>query len=337
MGLIVTDSSRKALMEIEDCELDMAWGYGEDSSDGENDFTLTLHDRLESDMILGLNSLVYQDGSDAGGMVRAIKTEVVDGVTTVSYSGPSWTGLLKQRVIKPDSGKSHWSVSGDASTVLGQVINRVGLQSLFSVDSSARAGVNVSRDFRYDDAYTGIRLMLADAGLKLVMRWEGAKLLLSAQPIVEYTDEVDSDLMDFTLVRDYGSVNHLIGLGKGTGASRVVSEWYADRNGNVSQTQSLNGLDENVEIYDYSNAEAADLAKESKKRLQELQSQGDVDVTVHHAHVFDVGDRVTGSNRATGLSVTATVCKKILTLSGGVLTVDYEVGDKTTENPSQYD
>ena len=67
--------------------------------------------------------------------------------------------------------------------------------------------------------------------------------------------------------------------------------------------------------------------KQTKKQLQDLQGAGAVDVTVHDGLSLDVGDRVAGCDHVTGLTVTAVVLKKIVKLSGGLLSVSYEVGD----------
>ena len=40
--------------------------------------------------------------------------------------------------------------------------------------------------------------------------------------------------------------------------------------------------------------------------------------------VFDVGDTVTARDNLTGITVNASITKKIVKVSGGVLSVDYE-------------
>ena len=106
----------------------------------------------------------------------------------------------------------------------------------------------------------------------------------------------------------------------------MVVHWYADVKGNVSQTQSLRGVDEITQVYDYSNAETAELNNKTKEKLQDLQSEGDVRVTVRDDAnvVFDVGDTVTARDNLTGITVNAAISKKIVKVSGGVMSVDYE-------------
>ena len=95
----------------------------------------------------------------------------------------------------------------------------------------------------------------------------------------------------------------------------------------MSSACTFKGRDEIAAVYDYSSAEQAELDKQTKKQLQDLQGAGVIDVTVHDGLSLDVGDRVAGCDHVTGLTVTATVLKKIVKLSGGMLSVSYEVGD----------
>lgn len=325
MDIVVADASHKPFSQLSDYSLDMAYGYGEDSADGENSFTLSFP--LSYGVRLQQGYLWWIDGTEYGGVVDAIDSSVTDNVASIEYSGRTWSGVLRNRILAPDDGQDYWKVEGTAVDVLQRIIDRIGMGSLFTA-ISPRADINVSASFRYEDAYTGIRQMLSASGAKLRMGWNGSHVVLSALPVETYSDVVDSDLMDFELEREYRPVNHLIGLGKGEMRNRFRSDWYADANGNVSQTQTLFGLDEVAAIYDYSNAEFDDLRENTEKKLKELQSTGTVTVTLHGDHVFDIGDVVTGSNRETGLQVTATVAKKIVTASYGALTASYEVGQK---------
>ncbi|WP_368095946.1 hypothetical protein, partial [Bifidobacterium adolescentis] len=179
----------------------------------------------------------------------------------------------------------------------------------------------------YCTAYDGIRRMLAANDLKLMFQEVDGTIWMYAQPIVAHDDTVDSDLVDFSITKDYRRTNHMIGLGKGDLRNRLVVHYYADDSGKVSNTRTFGGRDEIAAVYDYSSAEKDELDKQTKKQLQDLQGAGAVDVTVHDGLSLDVGDRVAGCDHVTGLTVTAVVLKKIVKLSGGLLSVSYEVGD----------
>lgn len=317
--LIITDSNHVDDRSAADYTLDCAWGKEE------NDFELVVSGASAIDA----GAYVYIDGGECGGVVDAMEDQLASGVSTLTYSGRTWHGVLANKILEPDRGKDYLTVSGTASTVIGSLISRVGLDGVFDAVDSPTAGAQTIKQYqfdRYTDCYTGLRKMCAANGLKLKMAYASGRVNIWAEPVKHYGDSIDSDLIDFDATRTWRKPNHLIGLGKGDLAARVVVHWYADAKGNVSQTQSLKGVDEITQVYDYSNAETAELNQKTSEKLQDLQSEGDVKVTVRDDAnvVFDVGDTVTARDNLTGITVNASITKKIVKVSKGVLSVDYE-------------
>lgn len=235
--------------------------------------------------------------------------------------------MLAGKVLQPDSGQDYLKVSGPVNQVLSNLLARIGLSDVFKVRADSTKTIPTFQFDRYCTAYDGIRRMLAANDLKLMFQEVDGTVWMYAQPIVTHNDTVDSDLVDFSITKDYRRTNHMIGLGKGDLRNRLVVHYYADDSGNVSNTRTFGGRDEIAAVYDYSSAEKDELDKQTKKQLQDLQGAGAVDVTVHDGLSLDVGDRVAGCDHVTGLTVTAIVLKKIVKLSGGLLSVSYEVGD----------
>ena len=317
VDLICADENGVPFHAVSDCVLDCAWGSGE------NDFELTLYDGT----VLPDRGLVYVDGTEVGGIVDHMKDELSDGVSVVTYSGRSWHGMLAGKVLQPDSGQDYLKVSGPVNQVLSNLLARIGLSDVFKVRADSTKTIPTFRFDRYCTAYDGIRRMLAANVLKLMFQEVDGTIWMYAMPVVAHDDTVDSDLVDFSITKDYRRTNHMIGLGKGDLRNRLVVHYYADGSGKVSNTRTFDGRDEIAAVYDYSSAEKNELDKQTKKQLQDLQGAGAVDVTVHDGLSLDVGDRVAGRDHVTGLTVTAIVLKKIVKLSGGLLSVSYEVGD----------
>ena len=317
VDLICADENGVPFHAASDCVFDCAWGSGE------NDFELTLYDGT----VLPDRGLVYVDGTEVGGIVDHMKDELSDGVSVVTYSGRSWHGMLAGKVLQPDSGQDYLKVSGPVNQVLSNLLARIGLADVFKVRADSTKTIPTFRFDRYCTAYDGIRRMLAANDLKLMFQEVDGTVWMYAKPIVDHNDTVDSDLVDFSITKDYRRINHMIGLGKGDLRNRLVVHYYADGSGKVSNTRTFGGRDEIAAVYDYSSAEKDELDKQTKKQLQDLQGAGAVDVTVHDGLSLDVGDRVAGCDHVTGLTVTAIVLKKIVKLSGGLLSVSYEVGD----------
>jgi len=319
VDLIITDSNHVDARSAADFTLDCAWGKEE------NDFELVMSGASTIDA----GAYIYVDGSECGGVVDAMEDQLTSGVSTLTYSGRTWHGVLANKILEPDRGKDYLTVSGTASTVIGSLISRVGLDGVFDAVDSPTAGAQTIKSYRFDrytDCYTGLRKMCAANGLKLRLAYTSGQVNIWAEPVAHYGDSIDSDLIDFDATRTWRKPNHLIGLGKGDLAARVVVHWYADAKGTVSQTQSLRGVDEITQVYDYSSAETAELNTKTKEKLQDLQSEGDVRVTVRDDAnvVFDVGDTVTARDNLTGITVNASIVKKIVKVSGGVMSVDYE-------------
>lgn len=324
VDLICTDAKGVPFHSTSDCVFDCAWGSGE------NDFELTLYDGT----VLPDRGRVYIDGTEVGGIIDHMKDELTDNVSTVTYSGRSWHGVLDGKVLQPDSGQDYLAVSGAVDKVLSSLVSRVDLASLFKVRSDSVKNIPKYQFERYCTAYDGIRKMLAANGLKLMFEESDGTIWLYATPIVDHADTVDSDLVDFSITKDYRRTNHMIGLGKGDLRNRLVVHYYADASGNVSTTRTFGGVDEIAAVYDYSSAEQSELDKQTKKQLQDLQGTGAVEVTAHDGLLLDVGDKVAGRDNLTGLSVSASVLKKIVKLSDGVLSVSYEVGDAASSKTS---
>lgn len=319
VDLIITDSNHVDARSAADFTLDCAWGKEE------NDFELVMSGASTIDA----GAYIYVDGSECGGVVDAMEDQLTSGVSTLTYSGRTWHGVLANKILEPDRGKDYLTVSGTASTVIGSLISRVGLDAVFDAVDSPTAGAQTIKSYqfdRYTDCYTGLRKMCAASGLKLRLAYASGKVRVWAEPAAHYGDSIDSDLIDFDVTRTWRKPNHLIGLGKGDLAARTVVHWYADAKGNVSQSQSLKGVDEITQVYDYSSAEANELNQKTREKLQELQSEGDVKVTVRDDAnvVFDVGDTVTARDNLTSITVNASITKKIVKVSSGVLSVDYE-------------
>lgn len=318
VDLIATDASHRDLLAIRDCTLDLAFGSDE------NDFQLTVH---EPNIRLEAGAFVYVDGTEYGGIIDSTGSSLESNVPTVTWEGRTWHGLLASRIIQPDAGQDYFTVSGEATDCIQKVIDRIGMGGVMTTSPARASGLTVSgyKFDRYTDAYAGLRRMLESCGGKLRMAYDSGMLRLSAMPVATYGG-VDSDLLDYSYDRDWHPVNHLICLGTGEGKDRIVVHLYADKQGAVSETQSITGLDEVQAVYDYSNADRGELVEKGREKLEALQAQGGVDVRIHDGLDIDIGDIVASHDRLSGIDVTAQVTKKIVKLAHGVLTVSYECG-----------
>lgn len=323
MGIVIADKDKKAVTELIDCTLEIAYGADENSISFTADPMYTPPN----------NGYIFIDGTEYGGTVDEIKARTSrSGIRSIIAKGRSWHGILAGKRILADSGQAKLTVSGNVSSVLSSLISRLGLSDLFSAPSSESDAIyiNAYSFDRFVDAYSGLRSMLDAHSSKLTMRYLNGKVLLGARAVVDYGSKVDNDLLDFDITSINRCTNHLVCGGTGQNENRTIVHFYADNAGNVSHTQSLFGVDEITGFYDYSNADEAKLEEEGAKKLKDLQGQGTVEVDVHDDLIFDIGDIVFARDNSTGLLVSAPITKKIVTFDYGVTSYDYEAGTATT-------
>lgn len=326
VDIILADAKLTPRGSVSDVTLD--WASGTD----ENDFEMTIADPTPAPV---RGWWWWIDGTEIGGRIDDMRTTVTSGASEVTWLGRTWTGLLASKIIRPDSGQDYLTVSGRLPDVVKSLVRRIGLDSVLTVDSDDQSTVTnwVFKDPRYVDAYTGLRNLLASCGRRLDIDARNNRILLGITPVETIGNTVDSDLVDFKAETKHRTVNHLIGLGEQDLKNRYVSEWYADSRGNVSRKQTLTGVEEVAEIYDYSAAEQQTLDDSTMKRLQELQTGGTVDVTLAESigERLKVDDIVTASDHNTGLTVTAKITKRIIKISDGIMTTSCEVGQNVVK------
>lgn len=315
MDLIVTDATGKPVASHASYTLDLAFGSGE------NDFDLQVEDAA-----LKAGSRIMIDGTEYGGIIDDTDVDVDGGLSTVTWHGRDWHGVLASKIIEPDRNNDYLTLSGTIPVIMRTLVSRAGLQGLFTVTDESADHKTTCQFDRYVDLYSGLVKMLRASGLKLRLRNDGDKVSMSAMPVRTIGDSIDSDLIDFTAKQAAHPINHLICLGKGELKDRTVIHWYADANGTFSHTQTLKGLDERTATYELSNAEADELEDKGRQKFQELRNASTIDVDIPDGIDADVGDLVTGRDNNTGLVVTAEISKKIVKVSGGMLTVTYESG-----------
>ena len=312
MDLFVTDPQGRTVSRLRSFELDMAFGADE------NDF------ELSAPKASGIEpgSRIFVPGTEYGGIVSILCPARTRYGDTIAYKGRTWHGILEDHVICPPSGRSHLDVSGDANAVLRQLVQVMGIGDLFHAGSYA--GINVAGSFRYRPGYTGIVEMLAASGARLKAAWDTAAMrcVLSAVPVRDWGDVpgISGSTM-YNAEVDYRKYNHLIALGKGEGASRIVYNLYSDAAGNISEHQTMTGLDERTYIYDYSNAEFADLKVKAREKLAKLRQTDAIDVDLDSGTGVAVGDTVTAYSPAVGVSTRGTVTKLTVKVADGHTTV----------------
>lgn len=220
----------------------------------------------------GKNSLIYANDSDLGGIVDEISISTFE--SDISYKGRTWAGVINSKVIEPPKNDDYYDVSGEANSVIAQLIAYLGLDNMFFA-SKENSGIDINYyQFRYVKAYDGIISMLNEFGAKLIIKKIPQGVLLQAEPIIDYSEDYqENQKNDISITNSYNSVNHLICLGQGELADRAVIHLFTNKNGGIMKyantdkpmqdsdyildksKQRLFGIDEVTSVYDYSGAE----------------------------------------------------------------------------------
>ena len=312
MNLVISDPNGIPLKQTDDFDLDLQ--YGEKC-----DFVLSLPELLEP------HSLIHIDGTPFGGVVDKRCPSHTSKGSSIKYKGRSFQGVLSRKVIKPPSGKSHYTFRGEANALIDELIKLFKLENVF-VASKRNSGINLNIQFnRYINGWDGLRMALASQGAILNLVCQEGLHELSANPSRLYGN-LDSERVYFSLDCDELPVNHLIGLGKGEGTARAVSHWYADLFGNVSQTQTLFGIWENELTYQLNSEEANTLPGKTKSKLLEYQEGSPAQVSIPENVFLDVGDTVRISSAEYRIEAATQVVGVVIKHKHGAGKTSYEFG-----------
>ena len=228
--------------------------------------------------------------------------------------------------------KEYLMLSGEANSVIGWLIDRMGLGALFKA-SEDDSGINVSnyKMNRYIGGYAGIRKMLKASGAKLNIAFKNGFVELSARPFVDYSkdEQFDTDMIDFVIQKNFKPLNHVICLGAGNLAEREIIHVYADASGEISEAQTITGVDEVAATYDNANAESSEALMQGGIDMIKASWGADkVDFDFDsNDETFDIGDVVGAVEFTTGISASSEITKKIVKIKDNTTTISYKVGE----------
>lgn len=294
--------------------------------------TIGMYDIVNNVFYTNAGSGTFTAGPEYEAASAAVALASVEPAAVESYSVEEYAVEIKQEDSDGNSMIGRYLViSGDANDCIQFLIERLGLSGLFEAASDV-SGVNISnyQFSRYCKAYDGLKAMLASSGAKLKITWEEGAVLLSAAPIVDYTDApVDGDIATLTVEQHNKKVNHLICLGRGELEEREVLHLYVDSSGGIGDVQYFVGLDEILDTYENSNTESSEeLRKEGTKRLKELRDNDKAEIALSETDglSYDIGDIVGATELNSGVSVAATVTQKIVKITNGAVSTEYKTG-----------
>ena len=304
----------------------------------DNTWSMTLSEKVWSEAPIREGNYIYSPGTEWGGPVTLIKH--VTGTKKVTIQGPTWRGLLYQRRIYPPAGQGYRVYTNiDANDLIGSVVGQTyGPIFIFSGEES---GVLVSAQFRYQSYAVGLQTVLADAGLRLAIRFDNTipAAVLSAEPVNQLSDAIEiSQDYGINFTSEIGNVelaNHCLALGGGELADREVLEVY--RVGDTYYTTRPASLPTDAirtVLLDYGSAEStADLLKSAIERLQATAPKQSISINELPLNIdMQLGDQLNVRDRLTGLEALSEVTNKILTIKQGRTEIDTQISVLTIKS-----
>lgn len=297
---------------------------------GTNDFQINAS-YASWDERIKIGCLFYIPGTEYGGIIKSISSATETGI--ISLNGYTWRGYLEKRIIRPASGSDYYIATGELNQVLSNLINIPGF-----VVSTVSTGITVNFQMeRYCSVLDGIEKMLRSVGFRLDIKYiqtiSGGYVSVQAVKAGLFGDTVEysqDSMINFTSNDNQMGVNHLVCLGKGELRNRIVVDLFADNDGNISQTQTITGINEIVEIFESNGAEEQTLIESGTSRLQERLSKKTFAAAINEVETeLFIGDIVTGQDYITGNRVTKPIVEKVVKRSDGNISIDYKIEGQT--------
>ena len=296
----------------------------------DNSFQMVINELLWAKSPVVVGDMIYVPQTEWGGLVTQITHKTAD--STITIEGITWRGFLYCIPVEPPSGQSYMIFSGiDANAAISLAIG--GRYSDLIQVSTETTGVNVSGEWRYRSVADCLNSTLEKYGMRLKIEWDNTimKMLLSAEPVDELTDEIELSQdygVDFTS-KDGNKViyNRVLALGKGELLERMVRNVYYD-NGSY-YTQEPSGWDADQErtlIFDYPNVESEnDLIRSATDKLSQYVPMKSISINQVTANIpAELGDIIGARDRLTGMVGTSRVVRKIMKLKD--ISISIEMG-----------
>lgn len=211
------------------------------------------------------NSLIYVENTDIGGVVDEIY--VSSDSELLSYKGRSFYGVLQSKILSP---KAYY---GELNSVLGEIINDLGLNNLFMASADNSGITIVGYEFTdYMKGYTAIIEMLQSVETKLILQSSAKGVKISAMRQIDYsTDEYSDEQYSLSVNQSFNKINHLVILKKDeNGAIERTIHLFVNENGGIQPYSNSNTplkdkdyiLDQSNQVF-FGNAEYCDILEAS--------------------------------------------------------------------------
>lgn len=325
MVVQMTDRDGRQIKSLDNPVLDV------ELNSGERDFQLTLP-IVKFDECMQYGCRIFVANTEIGGILGSLSTDTA--AETFSWSGFTWRGLMKQKIIIPPEGQEYLSVSGELNSVLRDLIEPM-FGGVFVV-SEIDTGIDVSnyKFVPYCTLLEGLSNMLKEVGCRLEIRYNEGEpnqtgyVEVQAIPIRDYSHEIElsqDSRLNFRMQDKRNGVNHLIVLGNDELKERPVVHLYVQEDGGIDNVPHYIGIDEIIEIYESSSDDVTELRNKGAERLKELMNKKTFEMNVETLGIdVAIGDIIGGRDHITGMYMAKPIQNIIVKIENGNVRKEYK-------------
>lgn len=328
LHLIHADESFTELAEIND--FDSFSAIITLRTDASCDWELVMPEGAWSRCPIQAGHYIYIEDSEWGGPVEQVRHVSSDG--QVKLRGTCWRGLLRRRVICPDTGETHYLLEEQEANAAIAVLLGSWQTDLFAV-SGEDSSVTCSASLRYATLQEALDSMLGQSGCRLSAVFSGGRVTLSAAASRDMTDQVElSQEYDARLITD-SSVrlyNHIIALGSGEMLERQVVELWLLPDGSITDDPEAASVIERLStmLYDYSAVESLEeLEQSARRKLLAQAGQSSMEIEMTDDVGLELTDRAAIRDALTGMTAELSVVSRELTISAAGVTITHCLGE----------
>ncbi len=325
---IIADSDRNDIGFLGNkCSIDIDIG-------SENDFQIVIPISEYDPVLHKPGNIFYSLDTEYGGILNNPKVDTKNG--TITFTGDTPRGMLSKKIIEPPSGQAYRTTGNTpAGTIITTLLNLYPYGDL--IKGIVNLATTIVQNLRYDRYCTllaGATKILQEQGYRLEIKAEydsEEKVVWNVYtvPIVDRSEQIELSQdgnINFIIQQNTYKYNHMICAGKGELQDRLIIHLYLDSGGNISETKTFTGADEQVYFYDYSSVESEEeLVKSGKEKFKEINAENTQEMTVNDMDL-SIGDIVGGREYITGITLNERVSKKIYKYNYGIETIEYKIG-----------
>ena len=314
MDIIRAASDRTDLGLLNNVKIDIDIGV-------DNDF------EIQSTMLnhcLNVGDYFYLEDTEYGGVVRDITVNTRD--KQIKYNGPTFRGLLAERIIEPLSGDAYRTVSGTSASIISTLLAECDLDYIFEVKAENSVDIPSYQFDRYCSVLDGLNKMLKSVGYRLAIAYRNGVCKLETVPIVDHSEslEFSEDGNVTFVITKKTPPTHMLCLGGGELEVRTVVNLYLQADGSIGKTEYYTGKDKITYLYDFVSSD--DLEADGREQFAELLEPEEMEMNIEDVDV-ELYDIVGGREYITDTHLSREVTQKIIVIENDRMVINYKVGE----------